>query len=132
MIAFFKFINKILYLKFIRYFAPIACFSLINYLSFSDFSTIDTNKLNIPFFDKFVHFTMYFTLSYILLATRLMKDKNYNTYAISFSIFYAIFTELMQNYVFTYRSGDIFDLLFNFIGITSGFLLFLKTKTQVN
>jgi len=79
-------------------------------------------KINIPHFDKIVHFSMYSILQYLFL---LKFSKNKCTISINkfllitsiFSVSYSISLEFAQTYLFVKRSGDIFDVFANATGI---------------
>jgi VanZ family protein len=128
MIFVLKTINHFLNLRFIRYFSPLACIITIAYLSFGDISDLTEDKISIPHIDKLMHLSMYFTLSYVLLVTRILMSKRFDLHAILFCIAYGIFTELMQSFVFTYRTGDIVDFLFNVGGTITGYFLYTRVK----
>lgn len=83
--------------------------------------TVDKNSfINIPHFDKIVHFGIYFVLcSIIIFETGLLKEKYTFTalfYIFLISVSYGILMEIMQEYVFIKRSNDIFDVIANSTG----------------
>jgi len=125
-------INRILNFGLVRYFSPFMVLLAISYLSFADFSNSDFTETSIPQLDKLVHLTMYFTLAYVFLVTKIFKINRYDLKVALFCVSFGIFTELMQYYVFKYRSGDYVDLLSDFVGILIGFILFSKTKYITN
>jgi VanZ family protein len=86
------------------------------------------NGLQIPHLDKFVHFTMFYIMSILLCAElRFQTNLSYKRImliSISLVVFYGAAIELLQNYVFVYRSGDYYDLLFDALGGILGALSF--------
>lgn len=91
---------------------------------FSDVSFID-----IPHFDKIVHFGLYFILSIVSIKglKQQSKIKLLKQFPYLSIIFYAIILggslELLQHYYIPFRSGDTLDMLANFIGTISGALV---------
>lgn len=89
----------------------------------------DASFIDIPHFDKIVHFGLYFILS-ILSIKGLNKQSQINfvkQYPYSFIVIYAIILgislELLQHYYIPFRSGDYLDMLANFTGTLSGTLV---------
>ena len=70
--------------------------------------------------DKFFHFIIFFVMAYLLLRTLRYSKINYNFKSkiillISILIF-SFLIELVQNLV-SYRSFELYDIFFNFLGI---------------
>ena len=84
---------------------------------------IKINPSNVPSIllgDKVFHFIIFFVMAYLLLRTLRYSKINYNfkskiTLLISILIF-SFLIELVQNFV-SYRSFELYDILFNFLGI---------------
>ncbi len=84
---------------------------------------IKINPSNYPsnlIVDKVFHFTIFFVMTYLLLRTLRYSKLNYNfkskiTLLISILIF-SFLIELVQNLV-SYRSFELHDIFFNFLGI---------------
>jgi len=105
-------------------------------------STISGNSFkklpnfNIPHLDKFVHFTMYFVLAFLIYwAIKLSVKKNSFTSSPVVSTFvivalYSGIMELLQGYVFTSRSMDIYDFMANCVGVVAGLLITYFFKRQ--
>jgi glycopeptide antibiotics resistance protein len=81
---------------------------------------------NIPYGDKIAHIVLFFILMVIL--SRKFKFYIIKTGMVLFSI--GIFMEGMQ-YIISYRSAEIMDVISNGIGITIGYI-YLKLRGQVN
>ena len=128
----FRFTNKVLSQKFFKYPIPILWILVILYLCFFDLSEVEPDSLKIPNLDKLVHLILYYVLCYLLMAAKWSEQKNYNLSVIVFCILLGIFVELMQNFVFTYRSAEYLDMLSNLAGIFLGFFTYLKTKSSTN
>jgi len=102
---------------------------LIMYLSLKNSN--DFNKiqfLNIPHFDKFAHFCMYFGLmSTIILESWKASVQKISIFVMAlFPLFYGILMEILQATLTTTRSASLFDVLFNTIGILISILLWLR------
>jgi len=72
--------------------------------------------INFP--DKLMHF-----LSFFFLSIFLFKSNKFFTESFFFIIFYAVVSEFIQMHLI-YRSADLIDLIFNFLGYSS---LFFKS-----
>jgi len=86
-------------------------------------------KINIPHFDKIVHFGMYSILQYLFILnfskTRCkLTFINYLIITSVFSVSYSIIMEFAQTYLFEKRSGDFFDVLANTTGVLTVIFLF--------
>jgi len=77
------------------------------------------NFLGIKHADKIVHSIMYFVLTAVLLyQNRSIIDSSKKLIALTIMpLLFGSLIELLQSWLTTTRRGDIFDLLFNFIGI---------------
>ncbi len=97
----------------------------------------DASFIDIPHFDKIVHFGLYFILSVVAIKgiqqqnrIKLLKSHPYLSIVI-YAVFLGISLELIQHYYIPFRSGDILDMLANFIGAISGiFLIKLRFAPQ--
>ena len=75
---------------------------------------------SIPFNDKFVHFTIFFVMTYLLLRTLRVSNLNYNFRSkiillLSLLVF-SFLIEYFQNLT-NYRSFELNDIFFNILGI---------------
>lgn len=84
--------------------------------------------IDIPHLDKVVHFGMFFIMS-LLICYRYERPALNKIYgiAIGFSLIYGGSIEILQHYFFN-RGGDVWDLLADVIGGTTGCLLFPTMK----
>ncbi len=99
---------------------------IILYLSLSNPHTFDKVPIiKIPHIDKIVHFLMYFGfMSVIIFENRKLINNVRQLLLISLiPLFYGILMEVLQSVLTTSRTGDIFDVLFNTIGIFTSLLL---------
>lgn len=93
-------------------------------------SAEDLNKvqfLNIPHFDKFAHFCMYFALMSALIYEtwrHSLKVSNVMMLAV-FPFIYGILIEIMQATLTTTRNGSIYDAIFNTLGIFLSILVWI-------
>lgn len=116
-------------LFFKQYWKSIVWVFIILFLSTLQVPKIPGNRLiNIPHFDKLVHFSLYFIGVSLWLFDYYKKKENWNRSIfiaiISWGILYGILMEILQKVVVQNRSGDFFDALANTIGVLTAFLLF--------
>lgn len=95
---------------------------------------IDANRLSrftFPGIDKLVHTGIFFVFTVLLLFASLKNDRSLRL--ISFPIVliiivsstFAISTELIQEYLTTYRSFELFDIFADHIGIGMAYFSYL-------
>jgi VanZ family protein len=83
---------------------------------------------DIPFFDKYVHFTMFFMLTalfsfpFISLDTEKSVIKTWFTRIALFVIVYGILMEFVQKTMTIDRSFDLMDMVFDTLGSVAGLL----------
>lgn len=84
-------------------------------------------------FDKFVHAGIFFVEQILFMRALSSLDKKmfYGILALLFCILYGGSLELMQFYIFSSRSGDVFDFIANSSGALLGFLLFSKINKKL-
>ena len=95
------------------------------------------NKLfNIPFFDKYVHFTMFLMLTALFSYPFIFSDADetivkawFNKVAM-YVILYGILMEFVQKYFVTGRSFDVTDILFDSLGSLAGLLVARKIMSK--
>jgi VanZ family protein len=107
---------------------------IILYLSLANSHTFDSvPHINIPFFDKFVHFGMYFALmSAIILEHRKVLNKSSILLLVGLiPLFYGILIEIIQSAFTATRSGSIYDALADCAGILFSILLWLLIKPRI-
>jgi VanZ family protein len=107
---------------------------IILYLSLANSHTFDKVPLyNIPYFDKIVHFGMYFGLmSVIILENRKTNLTNYQIFLSGLiPLSYGILMEILQTLLTVTRSGSFFDALADGVGILISILLWLRIKTRI-
>lgn len=122
-----------------KFFTPALVWATVILLLLA-FPSDSLNRLSfwsfIPYFDKMVHFGLFCLLFlFIFYGFYKSSEKKYRvsdiSYAVIISFLYALFTEIMQKYVFTGRSFDWFDIAANTGGILSASIiiyLWLKRK----
>ena len=103
--------------------------SWLVFVTFASLFSFEENGLSlikIPHFDKFVHFTFYFTMVILgILAVREyfetpVKFKKVMVYVLLFAVAYGIIIEVLQYTLTSNRQGDILDALANTIGALLG------------
>jgi VanZ family protein len=109
--------------------------TVLSLVSFEDDNTLDMN-LNIPYFDKLIHFTFYFIASILagFFGREISKGKmsKVNVLVISFCslVLYGIIIEVLQSSLTTYRSGELMDVVANSTGVLFGSLLIWRVFSK--
>ncbi len=99
--------------------------------------TVSSTSINIPYFDKIVHFGMFFMMGVFLCAElRYQTSLSYTKTTILTVILVAIYggiIEVLQHYIFIKRSGDYYDLIADILGGLIAALIFpwLKKKKDI-
>lgn len=100
-------------------------------------STINTNELvsdEIHFFkhfDKFAHFTMYFSLSFVFFIENHKSTRPFRKgWIVLDTIVLGIALELIQFLFTNYRTGNFYDAVFNTIGVVSGSILYFLLRNN--
>jgi VanZ family protein len=90
--------------------------------------------IEIPHFDKFVHFFFYFIFTLLLISEN-NSQKHHRKVTVDailisalISLSYGALIEILQKVLFVNRSGDIADMVAN----TAGFLVAVVSYRQVN
>lgn len=83
-------------------------------------------------FDKLVHAAIFFVEQVLLMRAIQSRVKGFAWYALIFAVIYGGSLELMQYYVFSERSGDVFDFIANTTGALVGLLLFNKLNKRLS
>jgi VanZ family protein len=104
---------------------------IITYLSLTSSHTFDKIPLiNIPNFDKVVHFGMYFGfMSVIILENRKTIKGTSQLFLIGLiPLLFGVLMEILQATLTVTRSGSFYDALANSVGILVSILLWLWIK----
>lgn len=80
-------------------------------------------KINIPHFDKIVHFGMFYILGLFIKAITL-KVSNVFIQLVIVALVYAGLIEIVQHFFVPVRSGDIIDFIFDTVGLIVGIYTF--------
>jgi len=115
--------------KLLKYWKPAIIAIIICYGSLTSGSNLNkVHFLNIKNLDKLIHFLMYLTLS-LTLYRALLKNISISRREIIllnlvFVISYGLIMEVLQFYITTDRSADIYDGIANTIGTIFGIILY--------
>lgn len=104
---------------------------VVLYLSLANSNTFDKVPLfNIPYFDKIVHFGMYFGLMLMIIIENRKSIRSVrHLFALSLiPLSYGIIIEFMQNFLTVTRSGSFYDALADFAGILVSIMIFIFIK----
>lgn len=100
----------------IKYYKLIACWVLIAILCFTPGDEFKEVKINIPYFDKLIHFLMFYGLGLLIRAIEYKEIKSFYL-IIVISVLYAGIIEIIQANYIPVRSGDFFDFLSDLTGL---------------
>ena len=102
---------------------------LITILSLVSFRKMP--KIGVENSDKYVHFTFYFVLTFLLFLNLILKNSFFKTlfFSITIAVIYGIIIEVIQETVTTSRRAELGDILFNSFGsLVAGLILFFFRK----
>ena len=105
---------------------------IIMYLSLTSSHTFDkVPAFNIPFFDKIVHFGMYFGLMSVIILENRNSFKRILPFFLTglIPLFYGILMEILQSTVTVTRTGSFYDALADCAGILVSILLWLLIRS---
>jgi len=104
---------------------------IILYLSLGHISSPDKITV-IPYLDKVVHLSMYFILTILLLfELQLSTKKNTIAMIMLYSLLFGSLMEILQSYIFVYRSGDYLDFIFNSLGTIVALFFFKHSRKPI-
>ena len=101
----------------------------VTFASLFSFDEDDTPSINIPNFDKLVHFTFYFVM--VILGIWAVREYLKTprklavviVWVVVFAVLYGIIIEVLQHTLSVDREGDILDALANTVGALTGMLV---------
>jgi len=102
---------------------------IIMYLSLASPDSFKKVHIQIPHFDKIVHFCMYFGLMSVIIFEnrRLFKSNRHIFFTGIIPLSYGILMEILQSLTYT-RTASIYDVLANSAGILVSILLWFWIK----
>lgn len=88
------------------------------------------NFLGLRHADKYVHSTMYFVLTFVLVYQNrsFIDSKKKFLVLASIPLLFGAIIEILQSWLTTSRRGDVFDLLFNIFGIVLAIIVWRLIK----
>jgi VanZ family protein len=93
----------------------------------------ETKILNFKGADKLIHIILFMVFQFILFfeASKVVPSMKLKRIAllISITVLFAISTEIIQQSIIRKRTGSIFDLLADIIGIIVAYFLFIKFRS---
>ena len=107
---------------------------IIMYLSMTSSHTFDkVSLINIPNFDKFVHFGMYFGLMSVIILEYRKTIRTIGNLLLTglIPLFYGILIEIMQSTLTVTRTGSIYDALADSAGILVSILMWIWIKPLI-
>lgn len=112
-------------MKFVHFWKSILWLAIICYGLFIPASSLPTKPfINIPHFDKLVHFSLFFILCLLLFMPLKKLKLKYYYLSPSLSIALGLLLETIQHLVTVSRSSDPLDFLANTSGIAAATLFF--------
>jgi VanZ family protein len=130
---FIAFFAKMKMLK--RYKYSLVILIIISYLSLKGSSDFDkVNLFHFPHIDKIVHFCMYFGFMSVIIFENFILSKRRHSIIILALIpfFFGIIMECLQGLLTTTRSADVYDAIFNTLGIFISIVCWLIIKPVYN
>lgn len=112
-------------MRYFNFWKPVVWLALICYGLFLPASNLPVKPfLNIPHFDKMVHFSLFFVLCLLLFRPFKKITLNYFFWAPLTAIFLGALLESIQHFASSTRSSDFYDFLANATGIAASILFF--------
>ncbi len=113
-----------------NYWRSILLFFIIFFLSVSNINKVVTNDIFLfKHFDKFAHFSMYLSLSFVFFIENHKSSKPIRKrWIVLDTIIIGIAIEFIQLFFSQNRSGDFYDAVFNTIGVTTGSILYFYLR----
>jgi VanZ family protein len=107
---------------------------IIIYLSLSPAKDFDNVKINIPNFDKFIHFMMYLSLMSVIIFEHRRNIRNYKSILqlAIFPVCLGITLEILQILLHNGRTGSIYDEMANLTGLLGAFMLWYVDRKRKN
>jgi len=96
--------------------------TVLSLVNTSDFEPRDIYR--IPYFDKIVHFLMYFTMAFFLMFEYYLHHKHKITHIVQIlliPLFWGAAMELAQLLLTNYRGAEWWDMLANSIGVVTAY-----------
>lgn len=112
-------------MKITHYWRLAIYFGIMCYLLFMPASQLPSKPfLNIPHFDKIVHFGMFFVLCILMFRPIKQWTPNYYFWTPIATLVLAVFLEFMQQKITKSRSSDVYDLWANVAGLMTAVLFY--------
>ena len=112
-------------MKLLFFWKPLLWLAFICYALFIPASDLPTGPfLNIPHFDKVVHFILFFILCLLFFRPFKKLNTSYYLWATLFSVGLSALLEMIQHIVSSSRASDIYDFLSNTTGVLVSALFF--------
>lgn len=112
-------------MKLLFFWKPLMWLALICYALFIPAGDFPTGPfLNIPYFDKVIHFILFFVLCLFLFRPFKKLNTSYYLWATLFSVGLSALLEMIQHIVSSSRTSDIYDFLSNTTGVLASALFF--------
>ncbi|GAF01804.1 VanZ family protein [Saccharicrinis fermentans] len=115
-----------------NYWRSIFLFLTIFFLSVSNVNNLVPDKVQLfHHFDKFAHFTMYLTLSFVFFIENHKSTKPIRKgWIVLDTIVLGILLEFIQLLFTNNRSGNFYDAVFNTIGVMTGSIFFFALRNS--
>ena len=113
-----------------NYWRTISLFVIIVFLSLMNVNNVLPNEVSLHrHFDKFAHFSMYLSLSFVFFIENFKSTVQVRKrWIILDTVLLGIALEFTQLMFTSNRSGSFYDAVFNTIGVLSGSILFFCLK----
>nr|WP_321454141.1 VanZ family protein [uncultured Carboxylicivirga sp.] len=113
--------------RILKYHKTITIMLVVTFLSLMKTSDITPRDIfQLPYFDKIVHFLMYFTMTFFFMFEYYLQHKHRITHIVQILIiplFWGASMELAQLFFTDYRGADWWDMLANSIGVFTAYFV---------
>lgn len=110
-------------MKLLRYYRFFLWVIVIAVLCFTPGNELREVEIDIPHLDKVIHLIMFYILGLLIQGIQGIS-KTYRLILIATSTIYAGLIEIVQYQYIYMRSGDVYDLLFDEIGLLLGLITY--------
>jgi VanZ family protein len=108
------------------FYKPLLWLALISYGLYLPASGLPKKPfMSIPYFDKMVHFVLFFVLCLLLFRPLKILKKKHLVLAPFISVFLGALFEITQHVISSSRNSNIYDFIANCMGITAALFFYL-------
>ncbi len=99
-------------------------------MCFTPGSKISDINITIPYFDKVIHFLLFFGLSIFIRGLKHIAQIEFVIWCL-FAVIFAGVSEIIQFYFIELRSGSVFDFMADLMGILCGLFIYRHLPKRI-